>query len=59
MVVELRLGCKYFTTFDLATGYWHVKMEPTSQGKTAFVTHDGHYEFKVMSFGLTNAPVNF
>ena len=58
--LDLLAKSKYFTMLDLATGYyWQVKMEPTSQEKTAFVTHDGHYEFKVMPFGLTNAPATF
>ena len=57
--LDLFAKSKYFTTLNLAMGYWQVQMEPASQEKTAFVTLDGHYEFKVMPFGLTNAPATF
>ena len=34
-------------------------MHPESREKTAFVTHNGLYEFNVIPFGLTNSGVSF
>ena len=50
---------KYFSSLDLAAGYWQVRVAPDSQSKTTFVTHHGLFEFRVMPFGLTNAPAVF
>ena len=50
---------RYFSTLDLAAGYWQIQVDKTSQEKTAFVTHQGLFEFRVMPFGLTNAPSVF
>ena len=50
---------QYFSTLDLAAGYWQVQMDNNSQEKTAFSTYSGRYEFRVMPFGLCNAPSTF
>ena len=52
-------NAKYFTTIDLAAGYWQIRVADDSIEKTAFITHGGLYEFRVMPFGLTNAPAVF
>ena len=57
--LDLLAGMKYFITLDLATGYWQVSMSSEAQEKTAFVTHEGLYEFLVMPLGLCNAPTTF
>ena len=52
-------GKKIFSTLDARRGYWQIKVHETSREKTAFVTFDWLYEFRVMPFGLCNAPSTF
>ena len=47
---------QYFSTLDLASGYWQIQMHLESIEKTAFVTPHDLHEFRVMPFGLTNTP---
>src|SRR5690242_3957364 len=55
-------GMRYFTSLDLAAGYWQIEMDEKDKHKSAFVTKQRLFEFNVMPFGppthllLFNAP---
>lgn len=58
-VLDMLQGSRFFTTLDMASGYWQVPIREADKEKTAFATRSGLYEFNVVPFGLCNAPATF
>ena len=57
--LDMLAGKQWFSTLDLASGYWQVSLSQEARVKTAFATHSGLFRFRVMPFGLCNAPATF
>ena len=52
-------GAVWFSTLDMLSGYWQVELDEESRPKTAFATHLGLHQWRVMPFGLSGAPGSF
>ncbi|GBN11484.1 Transposon Ty3-I Gag-Pol polyprotein [Araneus ventricosus] len=57
--LDCLVGARIFSIMDLKSGYWQVELDDKDREKTAFVTPDGLFDFKVMPFGLCSAPATF
>lgn len=57
--LDLVAGSSWFSSLDLRSGYWQVPLSPEARPKTAFCTGRGLWQFRVLCFGLCNAPATF
>jgi hypothetical protein len=58
-VLDYMSTAQFFSTMDLASGFWQIPLTKRAREKSAFVSKFGLFEFLVMPFGLTNAPATF
>src|SRR6266540_1652990 len=58
-LIDAIAGAKYYSSWDLISGFWQIEIEKGDKAKTAFSTSWRHYKYNVMLFGLKGAPATF
>src|SRR6266540_3763230 len=51
-LMDAIVGAKFYSSWDLISGFWQIEIEEGDKAKTAFSTSWRHYEYNVMPFGL-------
>jgi hypothetical protein len=52
-------GNKYYTTIEVANGYWQIPISEADRPKTALSTLSGSFQFRRLAFPLSNSPASF
>lgn len=52
-------GCSWFSTLDINSAFWSIPLNKKDRHKTAFVTQNGHYQWRCLPFGLKTSPAIF
>ena len=58
-LLSILIHCKYSSSLDLHSGYYHISLMEEAKKKTAFLTTDGKYQWNVVPFGLATAASTF
>ena len=52
-------NCHFFSTFDINSAFWSIPIKKEDREVTAFITQNGHWQWKYLPFGLKISPAIF
>lgn len=58
LVIKTR-NCKYFSKLDINSAFWSIPLRVEDRRKTGFITHEGHFQWTCLPFGLKTSPAIF